>query len=204
MKKKIKISNGSFFKKEDYSTYVGVQKRCTWKKRYKERPRKEYETVFAAIERFLPAFDENNKKEGICLGTRNNHEREVFRSLFSSDWKIYSNDIWEDSGADFVCDFSKFPRDWQNRWNFIYTNSTDHAIDANDAFNEWLRVSAPGGVLALGFCPINTADNLNEYGCSSFDFGDLDLFFYAPNDNFTLLTKIAEGAQYIYYIIRKK
>ena len=195
-----KLQSLSYYKEDEWERYASRQNRASNSKRKKYRNESEYATCYAHIKELLHQSDE--QQEAICLGSRNNHEKDVFQKHLGSKWDVYSNDISPGSSTDFICDFSNLPDEWKDRWDLIYTNCPDHAFDATAAFWEWVRVTKPGGVIAIGFCPINIDDNLNDNGCSSFDFDLLDVFFY--NDkNFKLLKKISEGTQYVYYIIRK-
>ena len=52
----------------------------------------------------------------ICLGTRNNNERDIFNDLMNKENGILSNigslDISPESNANYIMDFNKLPKDW--------------------------------------------------------------------------------------------
>ena len=109
----------------------------------------------------------------ICLGTRNNHERNCFRKTLNNDF-VYSLDIAEKSGSDYICDFNFLPDDWLDKWDVVFSNSIDHGISATNIFFEWLRVVKPNGLLVLGF---GLGDfEVESTDCNSFTRGSVDLF----------------------------
>ena len=85
----------------------------------------------------------------LCLGTRNNHERDQFRSLLSGV-TVRSLDISPASKADHIIDFTELPPEWKSSWDIVYSNSLDHSFDSTATFEKWLHIVKPGGVLALG------------------------------------------------------
>lgn len=133
---------------EAYEKYVTEQIKIHGRKANRQRPFKEYEIC---AENMI-----NNIKDGgkmICLGTRNEYEKNSFTSLLSDkNIRVYSQDISEAAGPDYVGDFNKLAQIVPPDWDVIYSNCLDHAIDANATVNEWLKVMNDSAILVMGFC----------------------------------------------------
>jgi len=162
----------------------------------------------------------------ICMGTRNNGERVWFRSLMKTQ-NVFSLDIadnrfkegekWVASpmpGADFaeflkfdhneffkpdfVMDFTALPEDWDEKWDFLYSNSLDHSYDPTATFREWVRVVKAGGVLALGF---SLESQLSSTDPSVFD-KDTIMQFLDAEDSVECVSTFQESG-YENFIIKK-
>ena len=96
-----------------------------------------------------------SKLKMLCLGTRNNWERDVFQSLLK-EVKVYSLDIAPASNADYIMDFNSFPNDWENKWDIIYSNAIDHSISSDNCFKEWVRILKPGGLMYTDWATQNS------------------------------------------------
>lgn len=70
-------------------------------------------------------------------------------------------------------DFNKLPKDWENMFDLVFSNSIDHAYDPIATFKEWLRVTKPGGYLLIEFS--TTASNDIEHS-----FGTTDVLKFSP------------------------
>lgn len=179
----------------EYKEYVREQIVRSGLKSYKKRARSEYEVCF---EHFVDFIKDSSKM--ICLGTRNNHERDVFSELSKdTGLKVFSQDIAKKSGADFVGDFSVLSEFVTGDWDIIYSNSLDHAIDANNAFYEWLSVMKSEGIMVLGFdfC----YDDVGKVDCNGFEKSMVDDFM---NDGkgFKLIESF-NAIDYYYYMVKK-
>jgi hypothetical protein len=108
-----------------------------------------YEIVADGIKKHFLGI-ENKKQEMLCLGTRNNHERDCFASFFPS-FIVKSVDISPLAKADYTLDFTSLPQEWQDRWDIIYSNSIDHSNESTKTLDEWIRCLKSGGIIALGF-----------------------------------------------------
>lgn len=90
-------------------------------------------------------------KSILCHGTRNGAELKWFGEEFP-EAEILGTDIAE-SATQFPntiqWDFHDFREDWRDRWNVIYSNSWDHAMEPERAFRAWADSLAPGGILYL-------------------------------------------------------
>lgn len=187
-------------------------------KYYKKREAKHYKECANEITELVTVGDDM-----ICLGTRNNHERDMFeKSLSSKEVKTYSLDISPLSKADYVMDFNELPVEWECKWDILFSNSIDHSVNATETFYRWLDVVKEGGILLLGFDKNsdsfrdtkriskdslkNTKDtkrvSVSKVDCSSFDMSNVNDFMKLENDKFEFV-KYFENS-YRYYVLRKK
>jgi len=141
----IRLETENFVNNSKPANYAEVQIKRHLAKSSKEEDAREY--VKVAVE--LRSLRELNENEMVCLGTRNNHERDTFAAELP-EVNVYSLDIGPESSADFIMDFTKFPKDWTRKWDLIYSNSIDHSYDSTSTFKEWIRVLKPNGILMLG------------------------------------------------------
>ena len=79
-------------------------------------------------------------RSGICHGARNGFEVEWFRKRLDSD--VIGTDI-SDTALRFphmhVWDFHDENPEWEWRFDFVYTNSLDQAMDPARALNAWAK-----------------------------------------------------------------
>lgn len=85
-------------------------------------------------------------KTGVCHGARNGYEVEWFRRTLDGD--VIGTDISE-TATDFpnmhVWDFHEENPDWAGKFDFVYTNSLDQAMEPQRALASWAKQLAPGG-----------------------------------------------------------
>lgn len=196
----IKLQDSEFYNEvlneQEYTEYRNSQITRHGIKHYKKRIDNEYKICFEQISEFVPT-----SSKMICLGTRNNHERDVFRKATSElNIDVFSQDIALASGADFIGDFNKLSDFVSHDWDVIYSNSIDHAINARNTFYEWLRVLKSGGIMVLGFS--FTEGRLSESDCNSFTKEDIGEFM-RNGESFEYL-KDFKAVDYYYWAIRKK
>ena len=83
---------------------------------------------------------------GICHGARNGFEVKWFQNRLSG--QIIGTDISE-TALQFpnmhVWDYHDANPDWENRFEFVYTNSLDQAINPAQALNAWSKQIVPHG-----------------------------------------------------------
>lgn len=90
---------------------------------------------------------------GICHGTRAGREQRWFRKALACDG-IFGTEISETAtGFPFTVqwDFHDVNPEWVGRFDFVYSNSWDHAFDPQRAFAAWLGQLRPGGLLMLDY-----------------------------------------------------
>ena len=133
---------------DEYEDYKERQIKIHNKKVKRRRPRDEYDICFKHLE---PYVKDGGKM--ICLGTRNEYEKDVFQELLGAkNITVYSQDIAELAKADYTCDFNELSKHVPHDWDIVFSNCLDHAIDASAIIDEWLKVINKGGILVIGFC----------------------------------------------------
>ncbi|MFT4129082.1 hypothetical protein [Labrys sp. (in: a-proteobacteria)] len=93
--------------------------------------------------------DGNVIRRGLCHGSRNGTELGWFRKYLSAE--IVGTDI-SDTAPQFGLtqwDFHDSKHEWIGQFDFVYTNSHDHAYDPKKAFDTWIEQLVPGGALFI-------------------------------------------------------
>lgn len=173
----MKLETKNFCNEIKSIDYASLQIKRHKIKKDAKQPLEAYAIVAQSIKNLLPGI-ENLSMSMICLGTRNNHERDCFSSLFPNFY-VKSLDISPISGADYVMDFTNFPKEWENTYDIIYSNSLDHSFSATETFNHWLKIVKKDGILALSFA---YGHGISEFDICSFDQKNIELFFKNRND----------------------
>lgn len=189
---KVKLETKGFYNTGNLDWYEKTQRDRCLSKITKIPDIRTYDTVAKHV---LPFFEGREQGIiGICLGSRNNHERQMLRITMHNE-NIYSLDIEPQSCADYVMNFSKLPEEWENKFDFIYSNSIDHAPFPTETYTEWFRILKPKGILLVGFDlwegiegePIAT-------DCSLFTKESIDEFF--ENEKYDVLFRFKQGTTY--------
>jgi len=156
--------------KDEYDKYKDRQLEIHRIKADRKRAYQEYVICAKNMEAYI-----KDSGKMICLGTRNEYEKESFKKLLKKkNIRVFSQDIAELAKADYTCDFNelskqKVPHDW----DVVFSNCLDHAIDASITVNDWIKVINTGGILVMGFCfePKVIIGDVCEFSQSSvFDF----------------------------------
>jgi hypothetical protein len=130
----------------NYSEYVRIQT---------EGNRKKINNVWADRETigFIADYISKNipdARRGLCHGTRNGAELGWFREKLGIE--VMGTDI-SDTATQFPntiqWDFHESNPDWVSAFDFVYTNSHDHAFDPAKAVTTWTEQLAPGGALFI-------------------------------------------------------
>tara|TARA_Y100001935_G_scaffold49952_1_gene41608 strand:+ start:9845 stop:10633 length:789 start_codon:yes stop_codon:yes gene_type:complete len=110
------------------------------------------EETISLITSYLVSKRGANEFKGICHGTRVGKEVEWFNSHLPSGSYVFGTDI-EPSATKFSNtiehDFHELKDEWLDSFDFIYSNSHDHAKDPKKAVGNWLRSLNEDGVLFL-------------------------------------------------------
>ena len=211
----MKLHDKQFYDKAfDQESYVQAQIERHRIKRYEKRQVDHYLNCVENIIGLIVCGDCM-----VCMVTRNNHERDVFRKgLASKSVNVYSLDISPLSNADYVMDFNTFPQGWDDKWGILFSNALDHAVDATDTFNKWLKIVKPNGIIVLGFDMKNEEEESSESSesserevernpvgrsdCCSFKSETVDRFVKSDNEIFQFVGFFENS--YKYYVLRKK
>lgn len=115
-------------------------------------------------------------KSGICHGARNGKEAEWFMDSLGEGSNVIAADISptikQFGGVQW--DFHEVNSEWTNKFDFVYSNSLDHAYDAQKAVDSWLDSVKFDGVVIIQWTPCGHRDfypnkvdcfaaNLQEY-----------------------------------------
>ena len=87
---------------------------------------------------------------GLCHGSRNGFEQQVFRELIPAD--VIGTDISETADQypnSVVWDFHDENPEWVGKCDFVYTNSLDQSWKPKDAVRTWIDQLKIGGVLII-------------------------------------------------------
>jgi len=199
----MKLHSNQFYEGEiDKKSYQDAQIKRHKAKANKKRKEEHYLGCVNRISHLV-----QKESDMICMGTRNNHERDVFEKglsdfnvkVYSLDISPLSKDISPLSKADYVMDFNDMSNDWNNKWDMLFSNSLDHSIDATEVFYKWIDITKPNGILVIGF---DKNDALTEADCCTFNSETVDSFMKSDNDKFEFVDCFDNS--YVYYVLRKK
>lgn len=121
---------------------------------------------------------------GLCHGSRNGAEVGWFREVTGAD--VIGTDI-SDTATQFPhlvqWDFHERREDWVGAFDFVYTNSHDHAYDPGKALAAWVEQLRPGGMLIVE----------HSMGHSLRGASELDPFAVDPQSFPFLVLRFSEG-----------
>jgi len=189
-----KISSKSFYDENiDITEYKNSQVKRHELKLSKKRKKAYYQYITDNIP------EEYKQGDMICLGTRNNNEKDMFNSLLENA-NVFSLDISGKSNADYVMSFNSFEDvDWKDKWDIIYSNSLDHAPDATQTFFEWIDILNPEGLLIIDFDFIT--DALTTADCTTFD--RETVMDFLTSNGFEVIKEIKRGETNSTFFITK-
>lgn len=137
----------------------------------------------------------------ICLGIRSGNEYHPMTKAFSGA-VVYGVDIHPEvtkvGNNCFAFDFNQLPGEWENGFDFIYSNSLDHAFNVHDTIKEWTRIAKAGATMLLVLSSCGVANYADVY-----DFDQEDLAELFPSDKFTILKVIDHKPQPIFSVFLK-
>lgn len=134
------------FKYKSYAEYVEAQKTANKKKS---------SNVWAVEENIKFIADYLHKKLkpdlGICHGTRGGHEQAWFNKYIKY-CKTIGTEVGDSSAPDTVqWDFNRVNRYWKSEFDFVYSNSFDHAYDPEKTLRIWSEQVIHGGLIILEY-----------------------------------------------------
>lgn len=110
------------------------------------------EETISLISSYLVSKHGEQEFKGICHGTRVGKEVEWFNSHLPTGSYVFGTDI-EPSATKYSDtiehDFHEAKDEWLNSFDFIYSNSQDHAKNPKKAIGNWLRSLNDKGFLFL-------------------------------------------------------
>ena len=131
------------YKYKDYKEYVKSQREANVKKG---------SNVWAVEEniKFLSEYL-GNPLQGMCHGVRQGYEVLWFKK-YLPNCEVHGSEIGEVKPV-YVTqwDFNKVNPVWLNKFDFIYSNSFDHAFDPISTLNVWFDQIKTGGCILLEY-----------------------------------------------------
>lgn len=116
------------------------------------------------ISEYLQSVNPNIKR-GICHGTRRGVEQQYFMKYTNAE--VFGTEI-SDTATDFPdtiqWDFHETKPEWIDAFDFVYSNSLDHAHDPKKALSAWMSCLKPGGL-----CVIEHSDTHSGSGATELD-----------------------------------
>lgn len=109
------------------------------------------DSIAQAAKLILRHFPER-KIQGLCQGVRNGFEISWFKKHLSGRAEcIIGTDVDPNAARDDVIihDFNQANPDWFGRFDFVYSNSHDHALNLQKTLNIWVQYLNLGGILIL-------------------------------------------------------
>lgn len=119
-----------------------------------------------------------------CLGIRNGNEYLSLRKVRSSlselaEAEVYGVDInpaVKGVGENCLCsDFAHLPKDWEGKFDLVYSNSLDHAFDVLEALAEWRRILGHDRFLLVELSKSDKVTPSDIYAFTESDVNDLFL-----------------------------
>lgn len=164
-------------KKNNYEKYQKAQKKMV-KRHQKKLKSKQLteECSFATkehldfvIEKFKEHKGNISDSKIICHGVRNGYESKFFMDHFSND-NVYSTDIIDTFMLDktnfFEQDFDTNMKEWENKFDFLYSNVIDHSQNPGKTLEIWSKQVKVGGLLFIQFHGGNKVTNADCFALS--------------------------------------
>jgi hypothetical protein len=169
---KLEIEN--YWAGKEISEYKSTQIKRHAQYVSKKRGVAQYNRVYQLTEKyFSPA---NN---WLCLGSRNNWEKDAFSKLAGSECLTESLDIAPASKADYIMDINNpVPAEFLEKWDVVYTNALDHAIEAGNTLLNWMTTLKKNGVFLLHW---SSYPSVSKADCCAFSYAQSIKFFEYHN-----------------------
>ena len=152
-------------KYRSYKQYVTTQKKGYKKKRDRVWAR---EGNIKLLSQLLKGAE-----SGICHGVRTGAEVEWFRKYLGAD--VIGTEIGASKeGLIVKWDFNKPNPEWIGQFDFVYSNSFDHAYDAASTLCIWLQQLSAGGRLVIEHSRSHEEiTKLDPFGAKPFEIVDM-------------------------------
>ena len=136
-----------------YDVYVETQKAKT-AKRIEEGLIHSwtYESTIKLISEYVDLRLDQSLISGVCHGTRAGREVAWFNTHLRQESDVIGTDI-EPTAENFenvICwDFHELKEGWESKFDFVYSNSLDHALRPKEALSNWCRSVKDDGLVFL-------------------------------------------------------
>ena len=144
--RKIELADFHIYKYESYEEYKEAQ---TYHNKRKITSTWADEATLSTIANML--LSKNQAVTGLCHGTRNGFEQNFFNYNYNN-FNVIGTDI-SDSATDFdnsiQWDFHDEKEEWENNFDFVYSNSLDQSWKPKLAVSTWIKQLKPTGLLFI-------------------------------------------------------
>ena len=148
---------------------------------------------------------------GICHGTRSGNEQKWFSDNLGPGVTVIGTDIAE-SAADIPnsvqWDFHDENPEWEEKADFVYSNSWDHCYDPSKAFTAWIKSLRAGGLLLIDWSIGHSQKGVTEMDPFGAKLEYLQHMFATNFNDFGRVVAIRKGdvheGQQIHTIVFKK
>ena len=158
----------------------------------------------------LKNIQKENAK-GICHGSRNGFEQKKFKEYLNSE-EVIGTDI-SDTATQFadtlVWDFHENKKEWENKFDFVYSNSLDQSYNPKKALNEWLKQINQDGMLFIEISDqhdVHSSGKMDPYGVEPEYFPYMLIDWFKHKISVSFLRSVKENkskAPVWIYIIKK-
>jgi SAM-dependent methyltransferase len=107
------------------------------------------------VAQLIQSNSNKSKLDGVCMGSRSGEEMTILERFLGKGANVIGVEITENAKTlpnTIIADFHKLPKQMANKFDFVYSNSHDQSNNPKLAFNEWIKVLKPGGLLVLEHC----------------------------------------------------
>ena len=149
--------------------------------------------------------------KGICHGSRNGFEQQKFKN-FIKDSDILGTDISE-TAKNFensvVWDFHDHNYEWNNKFDFVYSNSLDQSYDPKKALSQWLKQLNSNGMIFIELSDqhnVHSSGKMDPFGVEPEYFPYLLIDWFKHKISISFLKSIKENkskAPVWIYILKK-
>ena len=148
------------YQHKDYNSYLDTQKAKTSKRlRPLLEGKEDQENQFWStkirmkqIAEYCIDHFEDQIINGICHGTRTGAEQKMLQDELPEGSYIFGTEIEpsaEKIPNTLIWDFHEMKKEWENKFDIIYSNSHDQANDPKKAIKNWIKSLKKGGLLFL-------------------------------------------------------
>lgn len=134
------------------------------------------EATVAHLAQFLGDRLAPPPQRGLCHGTRGGPEQAWFRRCLPGA-EVWGTEIAPTAAAfpwTMQWDFHELRPEWRGAWDFVYSNSLDHAYDPARALGAWVDALRVGGLCLVEHSPAHDAASPSDpFGATPDELYDL-------------------------------
>ena len=207
-----KINNShELFKIYKYNSYDDYKKTQIFYNKKKINHIWADEENLVKICNFIKKNISRERIKGICHGSRNGFEQKKFKEYLNSE-EVIGTDI-SDTATQFadsiVWDFHENNKEWENKFDFVYSNSLDQSYNPKKALNEWLKQINQDGIIFIEISDqhnVHSSGKMDPYGVEPEYFPYMLIDWFKHKISVSFLRSVKENkskAPVWIYIIKK-